>query len=129
MTTGSWVPDSEKSSLLLPGEETLASWAVLSEADIKSLDNGTLSTLKQTVHAGVDNWQAHLEKCDPSMLLDLLKFFTLTEMAHTELRTDKHNPAIACAKLLRRSGNGLDKELLQWIRNVSDNRYLPYGPL
>jgi hypothetical protein len=31
--------------------------------------------------------------------------------------------------MLRQRGERLDKPLLQWLRTVNDNRYLPYGPL
>ncbi len=129
MSTGSWIPEGEKSSLNLPGQALLASWASHDEDTIGQLDEVSQRALKSTINAGVDNWQPHLENCDSDTLLGLLRFFTLLEMAHPHLRADKHNPAIACAKLLRKRGNSLDKELLQWIRSVSDNRFLPYGPL
>lgn len=129
MSTGSWIPEGEKASLNLPGEALLAHWASLDEDAIGQLDEGSQNTLKSSINAGVDNWQPHLEGCDSDTLLGLLKFFTLLEMAHPHLRADKHNPAIACAKLLRKRGGSLDKALLQWIRSVSDNRFLPYGPL
>ena len=39
------------------------------------------------------------------------------------------SPVIPLAKALRNRGHRLDKTLLQWLREVSDNRFLPYGPL
>jgi len=36
---------------------------------------------------------------------------------------------IPLAKVLRTRGARLDKAFLQWLRQVSDNRFLPYGPL
>lgn len=129
MTTGSWIPENEKTTLVLPGMEVLAVWAKLAEEDIAELDKPHLDLLSDTINAGVDQWQPHLAGEDVDTLRGLLKFFTLVEMAHPHLRADKHNPAIACAKLLRKGGNSLERELLQWIRDVSDNRFLPYGPL
>lgn len=129
MTTGSWIPDSEKSTIKLPDEKDLAGFAVLSEAKISELDERHVNALARTMTAGIECWQPHLAQCDNATLEGLLKFFTLVEMAHPVLRADKHNPAIACAKLLRQRGQGIEKSMLQWIRSVSDNRFLPYGPL
>ena len=39
------------------------------------------------------------------------------------------SPVIPLARVLRNRGRRLDKALLQWLREVSDNRFLPYGPL
>jgi hypothetical protein len=39
------------------------------------------------------------------------------------------SPVIPLAKILRQRGTRLEKTLLAWLREVSDNRYLPYGPL
>ncbi|HSG59914.1 MAG TPA: hypothetical protein VLA24_00620 [Pseudomonadales bacterium] len=129
MTTGSWIPDAEKSSINLPGEAILAEWSAMGEDAISNLNESHIKTLSITMTAGVDLWQTHLACCDNVTLESLLRFFTLAEMHHSQLRADKHNPAIACAKLLRKRGHSLDKSLLQWIRSVSDNRFLPYGPL
>jgi hypothetical protein len=129
MTTGSWVPETAKASLILPSEVALARWATLSDEQISQLAAADINLLSSTVNAGVDRWIEHLDACNQDTLLGLLKFFTLAEMNHAPLRADKHNPAIACAKLLRKRHGALDKALLQWIRSVSDNRFLPYGPL
>lgn len=61
-------------------------------------------------------------------LLHLVRFFTVAENQPGCDAGDK-SPVIPLAKLLRQRGQKLDKELLQWIRQVSKNRYLPYGPL
>ena len=129
MTTGSWVPETAKASLTLPSEDALARWSAMSADQISQLTSTEISQLASTINAGVDRWIEHVDDCDQDTLLGLLKFFTLAEMTHTPLRADKHNPAIACAKLLRKRYGPLDKALLQWIRSVSDNRFLPYGPL
>lgn len=129
MSTGSWIPESEKANLELPSESDLTRWSSLSDDDIAQLDQTSINTLSRCINAGVEHWQPHLASLSDEHLIRLLKFFTLLEMAHPALRADKHNPAIACAKLLRSHGSSLDKSLLQWIRSVSDNRFLPYGPL
>jgi len=39
------------------------------------------------------------------------------------------SPVIPLAKTLRQRGARLDKDLLRWLREVNNNRFLPYGPL
>jgi len=41
----------------------------------------------------------------------------------------QQSPVIPLAKVLRTRGQRLDRDLLQWLREVNDNRFLPYGPL
>jgi len=129
MSLGSWIPEGEKASISLPTLEQLAQWSRADETSIDNLDASALSHLSATVQSGVDVWLAHLSALPDENLLGLVRFFTLLEMRHNSCRADQHSPAIACSKLLRQRGNKLDKELLTWIRSVSDNRYLPYGPL
>ncbi len=129
MSLGSWIPEGKKSDLELPSLELLQQWSALSQAAIKDLPEADLTMLANTMQAGIEHWLEHLEPLKYEELLGLIKFFTLVEMQFPQCRADQYCPAIACAKLLRKSGNKLDKDLLGWIRQVSDNRYLPYGPL
>jgi hypothetical protein len=46
-----------------------------------------------------------------------------------ESRPDEDLLHLIRAKALRKRGTRLDKDLLRWLREVSDNRFLPYGPL
>jgi hypothetical protein len=61
-------------------------------------------------------------------LLHLIRFFTVAENM-PGCDAGEKSPVIPLAKLLRKRGQKLDKDLLQWIRQASKNRYLPYGPL
>ena len=61
-------------------------------------------------------------------LLHLIRFFAVAENLPGWEAGEK-SPVIPLAKALRKRGARLDKDLLRWLREVSDNRYLPYGPL
>jgi hypothetical protein len=73
-------------------------------------------------------WQAAIEPLDDAALLHLLRFFCVAENL-PGWEAGATSPVIPLAGALRRRGHRLDKPLLQWIREVNDNRFLPYGPL
>ena len=74
------------------------------------------------------DWQAAAVDLSDAQLLCLIRFLCVAEnLAGWE--AGEHSPVITLARALRVRGTRLDKDLLRWIRSVSDNRFLPYGPL
>ena len=61
-----------------------------------------------------------------NVITDLIQFFTLAEMAYTEWKSGKKSPVVYLVKILKSRGV-FDVELRKWIKDNSDNRYLPYG--
>ena len=60
------------------------------------------------------------------VIIDLIKFFTLAEMTYSEWKAGNKSPVIYLVKILK--GRAVFcNELRKWIKNNSDNRYLPYG--
>ena len=59
----------------------------------------------------------------------LIRFFTLAEAQLPDWQGGAESPVIPLAKSLRLRKSPLVREQLLWIRQHSDNRYLPYGPL
>ncbi|MCH9691763.1 MAG: hypothetical protein K0U59_06825 [Gammaproteobacteria bacterium] len=74
-------------------------------------------------------WLEESEAWNNNQLWQLIQFFTLAEMQLPEWRADAESPVIPLAKALRQRKTPLNKEQLQWIKQHSNNRYLPYGPL
>jgi hypothetical protein len=73
-------------------------------------------------------WQTAVESLPDDDLLHLIRFFAMAEnLPGWEAGAD--SPVIPLAKMLRGRGVRLDRSLLQWLRQINDNRYLPYGPL
>ncbi|WP_346838892.1 hypothetical protein [Microbulbifer sp. SAOS-129_SWC] len=62
-------------------------------------------------------------------LWQLIRFFTLAEQQLAGWDAGAESAVIPLAKALRQRRAPLDREQLQWIKQHSDNRYLPYGPL
>lgn len=75
-----------------------------------------------------DEWRAAAEPLQETDLLHLIRFFAVAENL-PGWEAGAKSPVIPLAKLLRQRGTRLDKALLQWLREVNDNRFLPYGPL
>ena len=58
----------------------------------------------------------------------LMRFFTIAEQLPGWHAAD-NSPVIWLGKLLKQRGVGINKELVLWIKENSDNRFLPHGPL
>lgn len=92
---------------------------------LSSEDKQTLSALMKLEHT---QWRAAAEPRSDADLLSLIRFFAVAENL-PGWEAGAKSPVIPLAKLLRERGVRLDTLLLQWLRSVNDNRYLPYGPL
>ncbi|MFC6634635.1 hypothetical protein [Microbulbifer taiwanensis] len=77
----------------------------------------------------LQRWLEESEHWDNQQLWQLIQFFTLAEMQLPGWDAGADSPVIPLAKALRRRQAPLSREQLLWIRQNSDNRYLPYGPL
>jgi hypothetical protein len=131
MAIGSWDPQGSRSSAI--DAAALARFAELSELELlddlsQHLSAELLGALPGLMQQESEHWSESLSEHSDSDLLHLLRFFTVAENLPGCESAEK-SPVIPCAKILRQRGQRIDKELLQWIRQVSKNRYLPYGPL
>jgi len=73
-------------------------------------------------------WRATAEPLPDAHLIHLIRFFAVAENL-PGWQAGANSPVIPLARVLRKRGARLDRDLLQWLREVSDNRFLPYGPL
>ena len=134
MSLGSWDPKVEARSTELLLESDLL------RRLIAYSDEEKLTQLEQLLNANDKQRLAGLMKIDPLIwqtaaepllendLLHLIRFFAVAENL-PGWEAGATSPVIPLAKILRQRGVRLDKSLLQWLREVNDNRYLPYGPL
>jgi len=74
-------------------------------------------------------WLEEASHWDDTQLWALIRFFTLAEMQLPDWQGGAESPVIPLAKSLRMRKAPLQREQLLWIRQHTDNRYLPYGPL
>ncbi len=134
MSIGSWDPSASaalegvppKSALLqrfitYSRDDQLTQLAQLIKQD-ETQQLASLMTLDHTL------WQAAAESLSEDELLHLVRFFAVAESL-PGCEAGERSPVIPLSKALRKRGVRLDKTLLQWLREVNDNRFLPYGPL
>ena len=134
MSLGSWDP-----TLHTGGVDLLAQPGLLQrlmgyvlEGQLDRLDR-LLSEEDKQLLAGLmtidhEAWRATAEPLPDGELLHLIRFFAAAENL-PGWEAGANSPVIPLAQILRRRGVRLDRELLHWLREVSDNRFLPYGPL
>ena len=134
MSLGSWDPKVEARSTELLLESDLLHRLIAYSHDEQ------LAQLEQLLNVNDKQRLAGLMKIDPLIwqtaaepllendLLHLIRFFAVAENL-PGWEAGATSPVIPLAKILRQRGVRLDKSLLKWLREVNDNRYLPYGPL
>ncbi|MCQ3829802.1 hypothetical protein HXX02_10130 [Microbulbifer elongatus] len=97
-----------------------------------ALDPTTLPASLQSAHwlAGLptSQWLQEASHWQPQQVWGLIRFFTLAESS-LDWPGGAESPVIPLAKSLRQRKSPLNKAQLMWIREHTDNRYLPYGPL
>jgi hypothetical protein len=134
MSLGSWDPDADSAAHHLQIEPTTLSRFIgysreeqLSQLEqlISGDENQVLAGLMQIDHSA---WLAAIESLPEEDLLHLIRFFAVAENL-PGWEAGPKSPVIPLAKTLRKRGVRLDKALLHWLREVNDNRFLPYGPL
>lgn len=72
-------------------------------------------------------WTEICQSLNNTQLISLIKLFCKAEQDLTWDLGDK-SPVIALFKFYRKQA-GIDKELVQWVKSHSDNKFLPFGPL
>jgi len=134
MSLGSWDPKvaSQSTELLLESALLRRLIAYSDEEKLAQLEQLLSADEKQRL-AGLMKidpliWQTAAESLLENDLLHLIRFFAVAENL-PGWEAGATSPVIPLAKILRKRGVRLDKSLLQWLREVNDNRYLPYGPL
>ena len=134
MSLGSWDPNADAAAHRVAIDAaTLQRFIGYSAANqlgqLDSLISGdeaqTLAGLMQLEQSA---WLATAQTLADADLIQLIRFFAMAENL-PGWEAGQKSPVIPLAKALRKRGVRLDKALLEWLREVNDNRYLPYGPL
>lgn len=94
----------------------------------EELDDAEKQSLAGLMAMDAGQWQKACDACDSDELLHLIRFFAVAENLPGWEAGDK-SPVIPLAKILRQRGERLDRTMLLWLRDVNQNRFLPYGPL
>ena len=132
MTTGTWDPSSNTSKLDVSIDPALLQrFLVMAEndqlSDLATQIDEHDKTQFAIMQADMTQWKAALNDYNEAQLVALIRFFTLVEMALPEWAAGAKSPVISINKILKSRGHKLDKEMLLWIKQNSDNRFIPNG--
>lgn len=136
MSTGTWDPSSNTSKLDINIDP--ASLADLLKRFLALAENNQLNDLATQMseqdksqfaimQADLALWQNTLSDYSEAQLIALIQFFTIVEMALPEWVAGAKSPVISINKILKSRGHKLDREMLMWIKQNSDNRFIPNG--
>ena len=134
MSIGSWDPAADAAAQSIHVEpELLARFIALSETQkLDQLDDyisgAESQKLSGLITLDASLWTDTAKTLSDEQILHLIRFFAVAENLPGWETGDK-SPVIPLAKSLRKRGVRLEKQFLKWLRSVSDNRFLPYGPL
>ncbi|MDG1293452.1 MAG: hypothetical protein P8O99_05025 [Pseudomonadales bacterium] len=132
MSTGTWDPSSNASKLDISIDPALIQrFLLLAEnnqlndlaAQISEQDRSQFGIMQ----ADLAQWKNVLNDYSEAQLIALIRFFTLVEMALPEWAAGAKSPVISINKILKSRGLKLEKEMLLWIKQNSDNRFIPNG--
>ena len=124
MNIGSWQPQAHTS--LIPESAIQAALQISTETFPKQPPE-SVSSLHAFMQAKPEQWQTCLSQLDTEQLQQLCRFFTLAESHWKDWFGGDHNPVIWICKQLKVRGAFPDKQLSNWIKQNSENRFLPYG--
>ena len=81
----------------------------------------------QIIEASASAWQIAIDEFSNEELVLLIQFFTVVEAQLPAWTAGAKSPAILINRELRRRGEKLNKEILLWIKDNTDNRFIPNG--
>lgn len=133
MTIGSWTPEKEKDTLTIDSQWLQRCIAISREDQLEALPAPFTSDEQQRysvfMRVSQEHWQTAAEELSNDDIIALIRFFTRAEKLISGWDAGKESPAIWLNKVLRKRGEKLDREMLLWIRNNTDNRFIPNGGL
>ena len=133
MAIGSWTPENEKSALTIDDKWLQRCIAISDEDRLEELPAPFTEDEQRTygvfMRVSQDQWQAVSTDLSNDDIVHLIRFFTRAEKLISGWDAGKESPAIWLNKVLRSRGEKLDRDMLLWIRNNTDNRFIPNGGL
>ena len=131
MAIGSWTPENEKSELSID-LQWLQRCVVISKEDrLEDLPAPFTDEEQQRysvfMRVSQSHWQTATADLSNDDIIALIRFFTRAEKLINGWDASKESPAIWLNKVLRSRGEKLDRDMLIWIRNNTDNRFIPNG--
>lgn len=135
MSVGAWDPSqsADNDSFVIDPVQ-LKQFIALNDEDKLGDINAQLSdeiiaTQAALMTQSKEQWFDAAQSLNTAQVLSLIRFFTLAEMQLSGWEAGSESPVIWLTKVLRQRKAPPDKALLMWIRENSDNRFIPNGAL
>lgn len=133
MAVGEWQPGGERSLQAIEPQK-LAALVALSQQEklqrlAEQLDPAQQKWLGAAMHSGDDAWTQAAGDCDDAELVHLIKALAVAEMQIPGCSVGAKSPVIALNRMLKQRGAKLGQDELAWIKEHSDNRFIPNGPV
>ena len=133
MTIGSWDPNKKKITANDEiNTELLACFIAATKklpCELNTILTNDQLQESQIIEASASAWQLAINKFSNEELVLLIQFFTVVEAQLPAWAAGARSPAILINRELRRRGEKLNKEILLWIKDNTDNRFIPNGSL
>lgn len=131
MTIGSWDPNEKKTTANNEVNSELLACFIAATKKLPCELNKILSSEQlqqsQIIEASASAWQIAINEFSNEELVLLIQFFTVVEAQLPAWAAGAKSPAILINRELRRRGEKLNKEILLWIKDNTDNRFIPNG--
>lgn len=131
MTIGSWDPNEKKTTANDEVNSELLACFIAATKKLPCELNKILSSEQlqqsQIIEASASAWQIAINEFSNKELVLLIQFFTVVEAQLPAWAAGAKSPAILINRELRRRGEKLNKEILLWIKDNTDNRFIPNG--
>ena len=131
MTIGSWDPNEKKTTANDEVNTELLACFISATKKLPCELNTILQSEQleqsQIIQASASAWQSAINEFSNEELVLLIQFFTVVEAQLPAWAAGEKSPAILINKELRRRGEKLNKEILLWIKDNTDNRFIPNG--
>jgi hypothetical protein len=130
VSLGTWQPTPNEQSLELSCAlfaPLLTSSNPLPET-LEHLGEGPFDIYKQATLVGSKQWLDFAETLTSEQRLRLIRAYTLLEQIPT-WQLGNNSPVISLFKVHKRLAGGIDQTLIQWIKDHTENRFLPFGSL
>ncbi|GMG87158.1 hypothetical protein [Biformimicrobium ophioploci] len=132
MTIGAWTPPSDKKPAKIEREQLQRFIDLLESNQAPALADLLAQEDQQSdflVRLPGKEWLQEADNWSDGEIWHLIQFFALAEAQLPSWEGGAESAVIPLAKSLRRRKSPLNKEQLMWLKQNSENRFLPYGPL
>jgi len=128
MSVGDWQPEPQPLATLEQAQVTRLLGQLEENAGDLNWVANELTWVSPLAKASKAAWVAATDTLEETALIALIRFFTQLE-SQQGWNLGADSPVIPLFKALKKQQGAVDRELVQWVKQNTDNKFLPFGPL